>query len=114
MTDLRALLAPIRARHIAACDYPGPVTIEESQQDVEGLLAAIEAGVARMEDRANMLSSTAERLAKQVMDRDPEAEADAAVRYGHYALEALSAVAQLKSALAAALGSDTTNQEGTQ
>jgi len=43
MTDLQALLAPIRARRIAACDYAGPVTIKESQRDVEGLLAAIEA-----------------------------------------------------------------------
>jgi hypothetical protein len=61
--------------------------------------AAIDAGLTHMENRAQTLRLTADRLMKQVLDRDPERDHDATIRYEHYALEAASGVAQLRQAL---------------
>ena len=140
MTDLRALLAPIRERHVAACDYPGPVTIEESQRDAEGLLAAIEAvgGLHKPEKRW---------MPYRDADRSYDTAKEASLDMGHTFTNDPSNMPYFEvcahckmveegpcdgectkelgyreslwpcptmTALAAALGSDTTNQEGTQ
>jgi hypothetical protein len=71
--------------------------------NVARLTAAVEAGLDRMETRAKMLRATADRLHQQVLDRDPERDHDAAIRYGHYALEAESGYQQLRAAIENAL-----------
>jgi hypothetical protein len=82
--------------------------IAAAPTDIQDLLdlarkqqAAIDAVTARMENRAKTLRRTADRLMQQVLDRHPDRDHEAAIRYEHYALEAASGVAQLREALEA-------------
>lgn len=99
MTDLRALLAPIREQ---VSDYTAS-NEEEFQvaQSLARLLAAIEA----VESLVDEFEESSEGFGLDLQDDDFE-------RGWHGARR--ETVAMIRTALAAALGSDTTNQEGTQ
>lgn len=89
-------------------DAPDAVFIAAAPDDIAFLLdltrkqqAAIDAVVGYMENRAQTLRRTADGLMQQVLDRHPDRDHDAAIRYEHYALEAASGVAKLREALEA-------------
>jgi hypothetical protein len=46
----RDVLDGIKARLSAANDYPGPVTVEQSQSDVARLTAAVDAALTRLDE----------------------------------------------------------------
>lgn len=104
MTDVRALLAPIRARHEVSaplCKDTCPSEECQAMQDRARLLAAIEA----IESLVDEFEESSEGFGLDLQDDDFE-------RGWHGARR--ETVAMIRTALAAALGSDTTNQEGTQ
>jgi hypothetical protein len=57
---------------------------------VARLTAALELVLTAAEGRAHTLRHTADRLNQQCLDRNPDRDYDAAIRYEHYALEAES------------------------
>ncbi|WP_426940295.1 hypothetical protein [Pseudarthrobacter sp. S6] len=80
-------LDEIRARLEAACDYPGSVTIEQSQRDVEPLIAAV--------DAVTMLAD--------YWQDSAGCESRAHEVFGEQKLSVEFAVAQTRAAIAAAL-----------
>jgi len=86
--------------------------IANAPTDLARLLAAIEAGITMLDERAQAFRETATRLNRQVIDRAPDRDAAAAKRYSHYASQVESTAYAFRRTVAAALGSDTTNQEG--
>ena len=109
MTDLRALLAPIRARHEASaplCKNTCPSEECQAMQDRARLLAAIEAVTELAEAwqaRGEHLRKSAESAPEDVQESLDDQGGDMIWHAG-----------LIRTAIAAALGSDTTNQEGTQ
>ena len=99
-TAERDELAKIRERS-AKAEVDGPVTYAED--DRAALLAALDAALGYMDERAKLLRSTADTLNQQVINRDPDRDVDAAVRYNAYASTTEAAARELRVVVAKAL-----------
>ena len=98
--NARETLAGIKARAASVAsvtgnhDAMGPRFRDKAfalaEEDVPRLTAALEVVLTAAEGRAHTLRHTADRLNQQCLDRDPDRDYDAAIRYEHYALEAES------------------------
>lgn len=62
--------------------------VEQAKADAEKLLQALEAVMAGLEDRAEQYRATSDRLNQEVMDKHPDKDAKAAMRYSSYASNA--------------------------